>query len=65
MTADLIARLEAVLTEVSDDLAGELDGRYAGMLDHPAMKRRYDRDMEPVIKARSLLRALSKEGEHG
>lgn len=63
--ADLIARLEKILREVSDDLASELDARYVGMLDFPSMKRRYDLDMSSVIEARAFLRALSQGGEHG
>lgn len=50
-------RLRVLLKECSDDLADELRGRYNGMLDHPAMKRRYDRDMESVIAARFALDA--------
>lgn len=56
-----VERLRAALKECADDLASELDGRYAGMLDHPAMKRRYDRDMESVISARFLLDGVDEQ----
>jgi hypothetical protein len=54
----LIAAHEAALAmvrDLADELASELDGRYANMLDHPAMKHRYDRDMSTVVEARALL----------
>ncbi|MDR7229932.1 hypothetical protein J2X45_001013 [Caulobacter sp. BE264] len=59
--SDLITRLEQALTECADDLAAEIEERYRETKDHPAMKRRYDRDMTPVENARALLRAI-KEG---
>lgn len=49
------AALEAMTKELADDIEAELEARYEGMKDHPAMKRRYDRDMESVIRARALL----------
>lgn len=55
--------LLAALRETADDLAEEILDRYDRTLDHPTMKRRYDRDMEPVIRARALLTALQSQGE--
>jgi hypothetical protein len=48
-----LERQAALIEELTDELEGELNARYAGMLDHPAMKHRYDRDMMTVIKART------------
>lgn len=52
---ETVAKLREMVRELSDDLEAELNGRYEGTKDHPAMKRRYDRDLEPVLRARSLL----------
>jgi hypothetical protein len=53
--AEIVA-LRSALRECADDLAGEIDARNAGdMLKYPTMKARYDRDMEPVVRARALL----------
>lgn len=60
----LIAEHEAALArvrELADELASELDSRYANMLDHPAMKRRYDRDMMTITEARALLNGNASE----
>lgn len=51
-----IELLRASLKECSDELAEMVEYHYTKTKDHPAMKRRYDRDMEPVIKARELLK---------
>jgi hypothetical protein len=48
-------RLRMALKDCADDLESELNGRYTGMKDHPAMKSRYDRDMPSVLVARNLL----------
>lgn len=48
-------RLRALLKDCADDLAGEVESRYQGIKDHPAMTPRYERDMEPVIAARAAL----------
>ncbi len=46
------------LKYLSDDLESEVQGRYVQPYDelHPALKRRYTRDMQPVVQARALLR---------
>lgn len=48
-------KLRALLKECADDLADMVEGHYAATKDHPAMKRRYDRDMTSVIRAREAL----------
>lgn len=51
----VIVKLREMLRECADDLEAEIEGQYSGMKDHPAMKRRYDRDMDTVIRARAVL----------
>lgn len=46
--------LTEALVKVADDLEAELRARYAGTLDYPAMKARFNRDMEVVVEARAL-----------
>jgi len=50
-----IGRLCRMLKEVTDSLEAEVEHSYRGVKDHPAMKRRYDRDMEEVHRARKML----------
>jgi hypothetical protein len=51
-----IKRLREALKECADDLEAEVEARYShGIKEHPAMAPKYARDMEPVVKARSLL----------
>jgi hypothetical protein len=47
--------LRAALKECCDDLEARIRGAYAGTLDHPAMKQRFDRDMGLVSMARRLI----------
>lgn len=56
--ADEIERLRAALKVCADDLASEIDARFAGAQDHPALKVKYIRDMAPVVRARDLLEAI-------
>ncbi len=52
-----IAELEGALRECANDLEVEINGRYrdsAGMI-HPALLRRYERDITPVLTARAIL----------
>ena len=45
-----------VLRECSDDLQALIDAEYAGMQDkYPTMQRKYQRDIEPVTRARNLI----------
>lgn len=50
-----IERLQAMLKECADDLESEIEGRYHGVKDHPAMTPKYERDMETVKRARALI----------
>jgi hypothetical protein len=59
--SDREALLREALKECSDELAEWVQEHYRGhdpsAPPHPADKRRYDRDMEPVVRARALLAA--------
>jgi hypothetical protein len=50
-----IERLRAMVRALADDLESEVEGHYALVKDHPAMTPKYERDMEPVRKARKIL----------
>lgn len=52
-----IERLRAALTECADDLEASVKAEYQGTLDYPSQRRKFERDMEPVRKARALLGA--------
>lgn len=51
-SAERVTELEAALREVADDLEAEIKARAGGDL-----PRRVERDLEPVSKARALLKA--------
>ena len=53
--ADEIAALRECLRECADDLASSLIDQYGGDIRHPVQRRRWERDMEPVERARKLL----------
>lgn len=55
------AELREVLTECADDLQTELQYRYGYPSIHPAMQRKFDRDMAPVERARALLARTAKD----
>lgn len=57
-----IERLRVSLRECSDDLATLIDDHYAGTLHYPSQKRRYDRDMDVVLRARAILNSAAPEG---
>lgn len=50
-----IARLREALKECADDLEFEIEHTYEGTLQYPSMRRKRERDMAPVDKARKLL----------
>ncbi len=58
MTADLIARLEAVLSECADGLESELRARYGDTVAYASERRKFNLEMEPVVEARALIRQL-------
>jgi hypothetical protein len=55
--ATRIQELEAALAELAADAEAEINQRYDPRMQgiHPAMRMRYERDMEPVRKAQALL----------
>lgn len=55
-----IEALEQALRDCADDLEHEIENRYLGYKDHPAMRSKYERDMGVVIRARA---ALAQTGE--
>ena len=54
-TDTTVEALREIIKELADELEAELRGRYQHTMDHPAMKDRFDRDMETVISARDAL----------
>jgi hypothetical protein len=51
----LVDDMARALADLTNDLAAELEAKYRHPLKYPAEKRRYERDMKPVIEARHLL----------
>lgn len=60
-----IASLRAVLTECVVDLDCEIEGRYRGIKDHPAIVPKYRRDMETVERGRALLEGRTLPADKG
>ncbi len=54
---ELMAKLREVLRECADDLAIELDQRYGDSRKYPSEQRKYEAEMQPVYRARSLLQS--------
>jgi hypothetical protein len=50
-----IERLREALRECADELEVVVEERYRDIKDYPSEKRKYDRDIAPVLKARDLL----------
>jgi hypothetical protein len=50
-----IERLREALRECADELEVVVEDRYKDTKDYPSEKRRYDRDIAPVLRARDLL----------
>jgi hypothetical protein len=56
------AALRLTIYELMEDLEAEIRERYNvtdGSDPHPALQRKFDRDIEPVYRARQQLRALT------
>jgi len=49
------AKLRTALIDCANDLEASVDAEYRGTLDYPSQRRKYDRDMEPVKRAREAL----------
>jgi regulator of replication initiation timing len=54
-----VEALSKALAECADDLEASVNAEYAGTLDYPSMMRKFERDMEPVVRARAALSAPS------
>jgi len=50
-----IERLRALVKDLADDVAAEVEGHYRDIKDHPAMRPKYERDMANVYRARRVL----------
>jgi hypothetical protein len=57
---ETISALKIALLHCADDLEGEIASRYGTTKDHPALRRKFERDMLPVRNARLLLRATGE-----
>ena len=57
---EIIAGLVKLVKDLADDLEAELVGRYGAPADlHPAMRRRWDRDISTVKEAGSDFASLA------
>lgn len=52
----------AMLTELADELEASVQAEY-GEIRYPIEQRRYDRDIEPVQRARAMIAQLQGEGD--
>lgn len=52
-----VRHLRALVKELSDNLEGYLLHDFEAVNRHPAIKRRFERDMDPVYRAREVLKA--------
>jgi hypothetical protein len=57
MNEQVVADLIEALKECADDLAQEIEHRCGDALGYPGQRRRYGRDMAPVLRARALIDA--------
>ena len=54
-SGELAPYMLAALIECADELSAMVEHHYAQTKDHPAMARRYERDMAPVVAARTAI----------
>jgi len=47
--------IKDLILEMTEDLENRISSEYSGMLDYPSMQRKYERDMEIVVRAKKLL----------
>lgn len=52
-----------MLMECAGELHAEIEARYSGIKDQPAAKRRYERDMGTVLRAKAMLASPTPSGE--
>ena len=57
---DRVKVLEELLKECADVLSEYVEAHYAKTKDYPSELRRYQRDIEPVIKARAIAKLGGK-----
>ena len=50
-----MADIKNLVKELSDDLESFITGYYYNTLDYPSQRRKFDRDMEVVLRARKYL----------
>lgn len=55
-----IEQVVKALRDCADELASGVEDRYVATKDHPAMKWRYERDLEPVTVARAALAEIQR-----
>lgn len=53
---EVFKRIVQDLEEANEGEASEIEARYASTKDHPAMMRRYDRDMSEIIRRRIVVK---------
>lgn len=51
-------KIIAALKDCADELEGWVSTYYKGTLDYPSEKRRHDRDMQPVLNAREIIKEI-------
>ena len=54
--SELNDQIIETLRELADDLEAEITAKYQGLTCYPVQQRRMNRDMEPVNRARELIR---------
>ena len=60
---DAITALRHAARDCADDLAGHVEREHQGWQSYPSIRRRYDRDMAPVLRARALLDTATTAGK--
>ena len=61
MNGNWTPELAEMLDGIANDLAAEINDRYGAPEVHPALKIKYERDMEPVRRAVALLARIKKD----
>lgn len=55
-----LAEANTHITDLANELCAEIEVRYAGTLNYPSQRKKYQLDMEPVVAARDFLNAKEK-----
>lgn len=56
-----VVKLRTALLDCATDLQASVTAEYAGVLDYPVMRRKFERDMEPVARAKTVLGSMWHE----